>query len=159
MDSDLLQPTLREEHDSVDFNKPWRPWSLVVLTFFFGLPAGGALLALNFKRLGLRRSFAAAACIVVAATLVLAGARAWAVSQGMVNLEDREQRRLLNFGMKAAATVAAMALAAAQRTRYRVFEGGGGQGGNLWGPGVLAAAASIAIQVLLELAFRQLFGK
>ncbi len=54
---DLLEPTLAEEDDAVDFDRPWNPMSLTILTFFCGVTAGGILLAINFKRLGMHSRF------------------------------------------------------------------------------------------------------
>src|SRR5687768_3132414 len=66
---DLFRPTLTEQDDAVGFDRPWNPWSLVVLAFFFGLPGGGTLLALNFRRLGMPQAIWPVLAVVVLGTL------------------------------------------------------------------------------------------
>src|SRR5690606_30786669 len=51
-DDALLTPSLTAADDAVGFDRPWNPWSLVMLVFFAGPLFGGVLAARNFVRLG-----------------------------------------------------------------------------------------------------------
>lgn len=154
-EDDLFTPTLTEEDDAVGFERPWSPWSLVVLTFFFGIPGGGGLLALNFSRLGVPRKVVPAVLVVITASLLFSALRGW----GIVHLHAESHLRLLNLGQKALETVAAGALAWAQRRRYRVFQGSGGEAGRLLLPGAVAAALSLLVQMALAMLFASLFDR
>src|SRR5687767_10031614 len=54
LEDDLFRQSLTEHDDAAGFDRPWNPWSLVVLTFFFGITPGMALLAFNYDRLGIK---------------------------------------------------------------------------------------------------------
>jgi hypothetical protein len=144
-EDDLFTPTLTEEDDADNFERPWSPWSLLLLAFFAGFPAGGALLALNFSRLGLPRKVLPAVFAVIATTLLLAVGRGWLFNQ----FHGEDQLRLFSLADRAVETAAAGMLAWAQRHRYRVFRGSAGEGGKLLLPGLLAAVLSVAIQLAL----------
>jgi hypothetical protein len=111
-DDDLLAPELTEADDAVGFDRPWNPWSLVTLTFFFGLPAGGSLLALNFDRLGM------------------------------------PGRRL---------PALAIAIAAPQQQRFRLFQVSGQPAGHLLWPAVIASVLSLLYQIAVGIAAVGLF--
>src|SRR4051794_1678132 len=102
-DDALLKPTLTEADDALDFAEPWNPWSLVVLTFFFGLPAGGGLLALTSPPLGMRPRLAPALTAVIAATALMTAARLWMAAHGMPGSGDGEGDTLARQGWRAAA--------------------------------------------------------
>lgn len=154
-EDDLFTPTLTEEDDAVGFERPWNPWSLVVLTFFFGIPAGGGLLALNYSRLGVPRKALRAVLLVITAALLFAGLRGW----GITHLHDESQLRLLNLGQKAVETLTAGALAWTQQRRFRVFRGSAGEPGRLLLPGILAAVLSVIAQMALAMLFASLFDR
>lgn len=154
-EDDLFTPTLTEEDDAVGFERPWNPWSLVVLTFFFGIPAGGGLLALNHSRLGVPRKALRAVLLVITATLLFAGLRGW----GITYLHEESQLRLLNLGQKAVETLTAGALAWTQQRRYRVFRGSAGEPGRLPLPGILAAVLSLIVQMALAMLFASVFDR
>jgi len=154
-DDDLFTPTLTEEDDVVGFERPWNPWSLVVLSFFFGISGGGALLALNFSRLGTPRKVLPAVFAVIAVTLLITATRGW----GYASLDDAGQLRLLRFADRAMETGVAGALAWMQRRRYRVFRGSSAEPGKLLLPGLLAAVLSVVIQLALSTLFESLFQR
>jgi hypothetical protein len=154
-EDDLFTPTLTEEDDADGFERPWSPWSLVMLTFFFGIPAGGSLLALNFSRLAAPRKVLPAVFGVIAATLLVAAARGWSYD----HLHNEGQLRLFDLGDRVFQTATAGALAWAQRRRYRVFRGSAAEAGKLWPPGLLAAALSVALQLALTFLFASLFQR
>jgi hypothetical protein len=154
-EDDLLTPTLTEEDDAVGFERPWQPWSLVVLTFFAGIPAGGSLLALNFSRLGVPRRVLPAVFSVIAATLLFSAWRGWSLH----HLPVDGAWRLLSLAQRALESLAAGGLAWLQRRRYRVFRGSGGEPGPVLLPGVLAAVLSLAVQAALMLLFASLFDR
>lgn len=152
-EDDLFTPTLTEEDDADGFERPWSPSSLVVLTFFFGIPAGGSLLALNFSRLGMPRKVLPAVFAVIAATLLFTAASGWSYA----HLHHEGQRNLLVLVERALQTAAAGALAWAQRRRYRIFRNSAAEPGKLLLSGILAAAVSTALQIALTLLLASLF--
>lgn len=154
-EDDLFTPTLTEEDDADNFERPWNPGSLVALAFFFGFPAGGALLALNFVRLGMPRKVQPAVLAVIGGTLLLAVARGWISNQ----IHDPAQFRYLGYADRAVEAALAGALAWAQRRRYRVFQGSAAAAGKLLLPGLLAAVLSVAIQLALTAFFLSLFQR
>lgn len=155
-DDDLFSPTLTEEDDAVSFNQPWNPWSLVVLTFFFGLIAGGGLLAFNWERLGIQGRRLSTLFAVLAASVVLA-----AVSSGLAaNFRGQEYqrvRRQIDVVEAAAATGIAIVISAGQRKRYRLFRQSHQAPGPLVRPAIAAAAVSLAAGLLLRLGFYMFF--
>jgi hypothetical protein len=157
VDDDLLTPTLTDADDAVDFDRPWNPWSLVVLTFFFGLLAGGPLLALNYERLGIRRRFWVTAAVVGVFGVGLIALYAWIIYAHPA-LDTVEGRRWVRWGKQAVETLIAMGIAQPQLRRWRLFHASGLQGGNLLWWGVAAVLAATITQFLLGLFFVMLFA-
>src|SRR5687768_4790814 len=91
-DDDLFTPTLTETDDAVEFDRPWNPWSLVTLTFFFGLVAGGGLLALNFRRLGIRGRLYPALAVVGVVVAASAAFLAWLAASGGISLQNEQAK-------------------------------------------------------------------
>jgi hypothetical protein len=152
-DDDLFQPTLTEEDDAVGIKRPWNPWSLVVLTFFFGLPAGGGLLSWNLYRLGAPRRVLPAVALVVLGTLGLAALDGW-----MTFRFSDTQRQLGSVLVRAGATLVAAGLAGAQRKRFRVFRSTGQEEGKLLLPGIAAAVLSLIVLQILQFLFLNVFA-
>ena len=149
---DLFAPTLTEDDDALDFDRPWNPWSLVILTFFFGLVAGGTLLALNFRKLGLRQSVAPTLGLVLVVAFLLAAASAGLIAASAGGQAHPGLRAGFRFLVPAVNAGIAMVIAAGQQKRFRLFQASGGPPGKLLWPAVGAAAASIAFELVVRLA-------
>jgi hypothetical protein len=147
-DDDLLRPTLSEDDDALGFEEPWNPWSLVVLTFFFGLIAGGGLLAFNYRRLGMRVPVYAVLAFVAVMSCLAQGFTIWLVYSGLVDHNHRETLRNIRWGGRAFITVIAMALAQTQMKRFRLFEHSDLPSGKL----LLPALGAIAISLFFSFA-------
>src|SRR5688500_12751591 len=130
-DDDLFQPTLTEADDAEGFNKPWNPWSLVVLAFFFGLPGGGGLLAFNYERLGIRGRLLPTLALVLVVSAAIAAAQLWLRANPVGGLQGRPARRAAGLAAQGAAALAAMALAGTQRRRYRLYQATGQEPGRV----------------------------
>jgi hypothetical protein len=154
---DLFKATLTEADDAVDFDRPWSPWSLVILTFFGGLVAGGGLLALNFRRLGTRGRVFTTLAVVGVVTVVMAAATAWTVTWGGIDPSDREARRVHRMVQKAIECAVAAAFAVQQRRRYRLFQTTGLEAGRLVVPALAAVGISIVVTTILVFGFMALF--
>jgi hypothetical protein len=155
-DDDLLAPELTDADDAIGFDRPWNPWSLVTLTFFCGLPAGGGLLALNFDRLGMPgRRLPTLAVVVALTTLVVLG-RVWAMGSGLIPT-DQSGRQIGRWATQAIFVLAAMAIAAPQQKRFRIFQASGEPAGHLLWPAVTASAISLGYQSLIGLIGYQFF--
>jgi len=147
-DDDLLAPELTEADDAVGFDQPWNPWSLVTLTFFFGLLAGGSLLALNFERLGMPgRRVPVLGLVIGVTTLIIAGT-AWAAGSGGLAAGNPTQRQLWRWGVRALSVLIAMAIAAPQQKRWRLFQVSGLPAGKLLWPAVAACAVALAYELV-----------
>lgn len=148
-DDDLLLPELTEADDAIGFDQPWNPWSLVTLSFFFGLIAGGGLLALNFARLGMpgRRNATLAIVMVVATASILGTVWAFGIAPG--GEVDRETQRYGRWLRQGIAVLAAMAIAAPQHSRFRLFQASGQPAGHLLRPAVIASVLSVLYQLAL----------
>lgn len=117
-DHDLFRPSLTAADDSVGFERPWNPQSLVVATFFIGILGGGALLAWNCRRLGIKGR------ALPTLLLSMAIVAAWYLVLGAVfhGLPPAGYRALLRMGNRVIAVVAALTFAAGQQRRYRLFQ-------------------------------------
>jgi hypothetical protein len=157
-DPELLRPTLTDADDAVGFDRPWNPWSLVTLTFFFGLIAGGGLVAFNFRRLGMPGRFYPALAMVATASLLVAGGMEWALAQGVVQTSDRESARLARWIVRGISCLIIIAIAAPQQRRFRLFQMSGLPGGSLWKPGIAAAVIALGLELGIHFAFRSIFA-
>lgn len=164
---DLLEPVLDAADDAVDWGRPWRPWSLVILSVFGGSLAAGPLAAWNFRWTG-RASVTWPALLLV---LVWWAGGVWAGFE----LYGRDRMRALD-AKPAAAELAqepgeppaweqkrarwrpilrvvdlapVVAFAALQRRRFRVFEGAGGEPRSLWIPGLCAVIAALGLTLVV----------
>lgn len=159
--ADLLRPTLTETDDSVGIHQPWRPQTLLFLTFLFGSLAGSILFALNSKRLGLKREFwvfllGGLALVVILQSTVLAAALHWQIDRQAENswLLLRSVRRVIPV-------VIGWFVSAPQRRRFRLALASGVVPGALWKVGVpvclLGAAMEGAIGVGCYELFKSMF--
>lgn len=145
-DPSLLQPTLTEADDAVGFDRPWKPWSLVFLTFFFGIIAGGGLLAYNYERLGMKVPRNRVLAFVVAAGLLLIGTTIW-ISTTYVPPGDRDAARMVRWGSRAVSCLIAIGMAQTQQRRYRLFESTHLPAGHLLKPALAAIGAAFLIEL------------
>jgi hypothetical protein len=141
---DLLRPSLTESDDATGFDRPWSPFGIVWVAAIGGLLPSGVLLALNFRRLGMARWTLPTLAITAALTLLLDGVVMYAATTGQV---DRLTGRWLRFGLKAFAIAFALAFAAAQSRRFRLF------GTTRQAPGGLLNPALVAIGVSMVVTF------
>lgn len=146
---DLLSPKLTEADDAVGFDRPWNPWSLVTLTFFFGLLAGGGLLAFNFDRLGMPGRRLPTLALVVGVTTAGILALSWATGSGLVPAGDRGAQRSARWVVRAVFVLVAITIAARQRPRFRLYEMSGDPPGGLWKPGAAAGAISLLYHLVI----------
>lgn len=140
-DSDLLKPSLAARDDASGFDQPWNPTTLAVITFFFGLPAGGGLLAVNFRRLGMREWFLPAIAIVSVVSLVAYGGAVWYAAHAML---DRDEQRTLRFAVRIVNVLVALLFVHLQRPRFRLADLTDVEKGKLLWPAVLAIALGTA---------------
>lgn len=146
---DLLTPVLTADDDAVGFDRPWNPWYLVMVAFFFGMLAGGGLLAVNFRRLGQGRRFGPAAAVVLATTVALIAG--WLLLEPRTG-SSRALYESLRIGRRAVAVLVAIGLATLQRRRFRLLEVCDLPAGMLLGPAVLAIALGLGGEFLIALA-------
>lgn len=146
-DAELLQPSLDESHDLASFDRPWRPWSVVFATFFAQALGGGALLALNYRRLGQPR--AAVLCLAGFLALALASVAllVWRGREGLLGRADPDQRLLWRTAVRGIALIPAALVAYHQQRRFDVYLLSGGEPARLLGP----ALAAVAISAVLNL--------
>jgi hypothetical protein len=147
-DHDLFHPTLTADDDAREFHEPWNPWSLIALTFFCGLVAGGGLLAFNTERLGMRGRLFPTLLLAGAGAAAVGGASIWLLMHGMADW-PRDTRSLARTGFKAAEVLMAMALAAPQHKRFRLYQATGRPPGKLWIPGLLATGVSLVFGLMV----------
>jgi hypothetical protein len=159
VDDDLLAPELTEADDAVGFDHPWNPWSLVTLSFFCGLLAGGSLLALNFDRLGMPGRRIPTLVIVIAVTTAGVLGTAWAVGTGVVGGTNRETQQMSRWALRGAFILVAIAIAALQRQRFRLFQASGQPAGHLLRPAVIASALSLLYQLAIGTVAYMLFRR
>lgn len=148
--ADLLTPVLTEADDAVGFDRPWTPWHLVFLTFFFGITAGGGLLALNFGRLGQPQRVAGALVFVAVASI--------ATMFGFALLVPEIGRPETKIVRRAIFLAAAIGMAALQRRRHRLHEACDLPAGKLLGPALAAIAIGSGIDAGIAVLVATLLG-
>ena len=145
-DIDLFTPSLTEDDDAVGFDSPWHPWSVVFAAFFCGAFGGGALMAWNFHRLGMRGrvwpcalTFAALGVAILFASVAL-----------RPDLSDPADARIARYAVRAATVLVAMGFASAQKRRFGIFTASGGEPGKLllWGVAMFVLNAGLQIALL-----------
>jgi hypothetical protein len=149
-DDDLFTPTLTAGDDAAGFDEPWNPWSLVVLTFFFGLIAGGWLLAWNYARLGMPRKLVPATGLLV---LVCAAVLAAVELRLMNHLgpPGGTTRVLATAAFKGLETLIVAGVAYTQRRRYQLFLHSRLPEGKLLWYAVGAVLVSLTLEFLMRL--------
>ena len=157
-DHDFFEPTLSEDDDAKDFDRPWRPMSLVFASFSAGPLGGGALFGINFKRLG--RPQYMWPCITggVVLGVLLSGFASWLVVSGSVEEGDRTKSQLIKHGTRALTVAIGLWLASRQKGRFRLFESTGGEAAPALVPGLLAVLLSALVGVALLWGFLALWA-
>ena len=160
---DLLRPTLTAEDDIAAANRPWSPMVLLYLSFFFGLPAGGGLAALNYQRFGRKERVFSTAMLAAVGGALLIGINAWGVVAPAEFFADSGGRRLLRLGTQGLSILFTYLLARDQFRLFRAYTHTGKEPGSLWAPGAIAAvlslAFSFAMAALLVPVVRSLYGR
>lgn len=166
---ELLSPSLDDTHDLVGFERPFDPGYLPFVVVVGGALCGGAIVAWNWRRLGLGSralpSFLGFAALWLAITLLFGFVFGWSkpapAPQGTATRQitggaaggryatnrdpARDTQRFLRFLSQAIAVVPALVSAKRQQRRFRIHEQAGGKGARLLGIGVLAMALNIAL--------------
>ena len=155
-DDELFTPTLTENDDALEFDQPWNPWSLVVLTFFFGLLCGGGALALNYQRLGVKGRLFTTSVIVVIGYLAICAAYAWFVPLA-VDGPTGDRRELIRLVLKIGGCLIAMGIAEHQRPRFRLFQSRHLSGGSLLWPIVAGVVIFWPMERMLRASFLSLY--
>lgn len=145
---DLLQPSLTEDDDLKGFKKPWNPQSLVFAAFFAGPFAGGFLLSLNFKRLGMSGKFWKSLLLFVALGLVMYATIILLHTNGIIEKGNSDQKQLCRIIVRVITIAAAYWAATIQRERFRLFEYSGGDAASAWVPGILAVVVGYVASIL-----------
>ena len=151
-DEELFKQSLTEQDDAQGFDRPWNPWSLVMLTFFFGITAGGGLLAFNYQRLGIKGRLYITIAIVLAAEVLLTVIHLWTVQSGLIDPQNRDEMRTFRLGTKVAFVLAAAIIAQTQQKRFRLFQRSDLPAGNLLIPALIGIAVGVGLD-LIETAF------
>jgi len=142
---DLLQPSLNEGDDLKGFHNPWNPHSLIVAAFFAGPFAGGFLLSLNFKRLGMPERFKKSLFVFIGLGLLIYITVAVLNFYGVIEKSDVERVQILRIVTRVATLLAAYWAVVQQRERFRLYNYSGGPAANAWVSGILAVLAGVAI--------------
>lgn len=148
LDDELLRQSLTEDDDAAGFDRPWNPWSLVMLTFFFGITTGLGLLAFNYQRLGIKGRLYATLGIAVALEILLTACHVWAVQNGLIVWGDRDDMRTLRLGTRVVSVLVAVLIAHTQQKRFRLFQRSNLPAGPLLIPAVIAIAVGIALDFM-----------
>ena len=178
---ELLRPSLDETHDLAGFERPFDPGYLPFVVMVGGALCGGAIVAWNWRRLGLASralpSFLGFAALWLAITLSFGFVFEWSkpapAPQGTATRQitggaaggryattrdpARDRQRFLRFVAQAIAVVPALVSARRQQRRVRIHEQAGGKGSRLLGIGMLAMALNIALGFASAALFASLF--
>ena len=160
---DLLKPTLRPGIDVARFDRPWNPSSLMYVAFFGGIAGGGALFAINAKRLGMPEEVRRIVIGTVVLTLVSTVAVAWFVVQAGDDREAmRANRGMVRFAVVAVGLVLANWMAKRQRPSYEAYDYSDREKGTLWpyavGALLFGAVVHGVLYLVAMLAFRAAQG-
>lgn len=156
LDTDLLRPSLTNEHDKGHFHRPWNPWLLIYLSFFFGLLAGGALLALNYPRLGIKcRVVPAIAVVAIIAIIAILGQGGvtWLLATGTVSVDYSSELKIV---LRILSVVISGIMARQQAARYRISQQMDIPSGSILIPGVIASGLSIEANYYVSMSVLQL---
>jgi hypothetical protein len=148
IDEELFRPTLSESDDAVGFDQPWNPWSLVVMTFFFGVTAGVGLLAFNYQRLGIKGRLYTTLAFALVLELLLTAVHVWAVRNGMIIIDNRGEEGAVRVAMRIVSVVAAILVAQTQRKRFELFRHSRSKAGHLLKPALLAIVAGLGVDAV-----------
>ena len=157
LDEDLLTPSLTEEHDAAGFQRPWNPYTLLLVTFFSGLPGGGTLLALNFGRLGKPAMVGRTMVLVWLGAVLLYVVVALLMRAGVISA-GMESRQIVRFGVQAVSMFLGWFIVRAQRSRWEIFETSGQPKGALLWPVIGALVLGIASTFVIITIVFGLFG-
>lgn len=147
-DAELFGRSLGESDDAAGFDRPWNPWSLVVVTFFFGVTAGVGLLAFNYQRLGIKGRLYGTIAIALVLEVLLTAVYVWAVQSGLVDFRNRNDMRTLRTAIRVVSVAAAAIIAQTQKQRFRLFQRCDLPAGNLLKPALVAIGVGIALDLI-----------
>jgi peptidoglycan/LPS O-acetylase OafA/YrhL len=147
----LYQPTVTADDDVRNFDQPWDPGHLTILTFFTGLLGGGVLLALNFRRLGQpqRGPWSMVAVIVLGIALVVAS---------VIAMDAGQSSSLVRIGGRAVAVAIALVLARLQKHRWEIFDPGIEEQRRLLWPAIGSFVAAMVASAIIVAITNALMG-
>ncbi len=149
LEPDLLEPVLTEADDLVGFDKPWHPWSLVILTALTHFTVGGLFVALNQRRLGRKKRFWSTWLTFLGIGILTYSVWILIRLSGVEFTENEE--RLWRHGTRAIPLLMAFLFVRSQQRRFRVFVGGGGEPTSFFAWGFAGFLASFALEPVLVL--------
>jgi hypothetical protein len=152
---ELLSPSLTASDDTRGMQAPWNPQWLVFITFFFGWAPGAALLALNFRKMGMSRWAAATWVAAVVGSVAIALIYSPMVIGALQGTLDPSQQRTTRWIVRGVSAAVALVLAHFQRERYRLWLMTHGAAAPLFRPALAAVlAGGLAELGLMALATR-----
>lgn len=152
-----MRPCLTEEDDAVEFDRPWNPTNLLLLTFFGGLPAGGVLFALNERRLGRPEHFTRTLVVMIGASLVVYGVLAYLRVAGIFTAGEGDVKSVSRLVVRGISVGVAMIFSWQQSKRFRLAEMHDVEMGKHLAPVLLALVLGVVAVMIIMYGFTLLF--
>ncbi len=156
-DDELFKQSLTEADDAAGFDQPWNPWTLVMLTFFFGITTGMALLAFNYQRLGIKGRLYNTIALGLVLEFLLTAIQVWAVQLGWLDPKIRADTRTFRLVTKVFSVLVAVIVTQTQMKRFRLFQRSGLPEGALLKPALAAIAVGVALDFIEAVIILPLF--
>jgi uncharacterized membrane protein YfcA len=145
--SRLLTPTLTVSDDVAEVREPWNPSTLLYLSFFFGLPAGGVLAALNYRRFGRAKRVFPTLMVAMVASFVLSGASVWLFLTQAPPFGEQAVRSVARLLMQGISVGVTYLLSRDQHRLFRAATLAHKTPGSLLIPGLIAGVCSILFTI------------
>jgi len=156
---DLLRPVLSEDDDSGEMDRPWNPRMLLFWSFFVGPLAGGTLLAINSRRLGLKDRFWPLLIGTIVGTLVLYASVMSVMITAFADWDKDTRNTTGRMMIRAVTVLAGWLVSGPQRRRYRLAEAVDAPLGSLWGLGTLICIVGFVIEIYLAVGIATIIVK
>jgi hypothetical protein len=149
---ELLTPSLTAADDLLGTERPWVPDVVWALTVIAGPIGGGALLAWNDRRLGIRGRWPWILVVMVSVALVAESLLLLARSRGWIPPGRSDASRALTFVGHLLAALVAGCFVVRQRRRFQLFvmSPGTGEPARLLGWALLAILLNVVVILGLE---------
>ncbi len=145
IDWDLLEPTLTERDDAAGFQKPWNPWSVLVVAAICKPVIGTIILAMNARRLGLPRQVFPLALSGTLVSFVVMALVPLYVTEEMSEDLILERGRVVRFSLSFLGAGICLAMNKNHQRRLRVYQMGDGEPGSLILPGAILIIVSLFV--------------